>query len=102
MTSRAQAALPTGQRTSLETALDRLIARLDMPDDGLEYATRGAAIILSGRSPDGTTPYPIARFRYAANTWHLDWRRASERWSELDRSSDARALVRLPWGMFWG
>lgn len=30
MTFRAQAALPTGQRTTLETALDRLIALLDI------------------------------------------------------------------------
>jgi hypothetical protein len=106
MTSRAQAAIPADQRRTLETALDRLIARLNLPDDLLEYAARGAAIVLSARSPGDTSAHPIARLRYTAGTWYLDWRRATERWSELDHSADVRTLVRQletdPWGTFWG
>lgn len=106
MSSRAPAAIPGEQRQTAEAALDKMIARLDMPDDRLEYAARGAAIVLSARSPGVTKGHPIARFRYAAATWYLDWRRATERWSELERDRDVRRLVQLvetdPWGTFWG
>jgi hypothetical protein len=106
VTSRAPAAIPADQLRTLEAALDRLIVRLKMPDDRLEYAARGAAIVLSGRSPGDTSVYPIARLRYTAGAWCLDWRRATERWSELDHSADVRKLVQLletdPWGTFWG
>lgn len=106
MTSRTQASFPADQRRTVVTALDQLIAWHDMPDERLEYAIRGAAIVLSARSPGDTSALPIARLRYAAGTWCLDWRRATERWSELDQGPDVRALVRListdPWGTFWG
>jgi hypothetical protein len=107
MTPRAnQATIPPEERKILEAGLARLVARLSSDADRLEYAVRRTAVVLSSRSPGATSRYPIARFRYGSGSWSLDWRRASERWSELSRSADVRDLIRElevdPWGTFWG
>lgn len=98
--------IPPEERKILEAGLDRLVARRRADADRLEYAVRGTAVILSSRSPGETSSYPIARFRCGSGSWSLDWRRASERWSEQRRSTDVRDLIRElevdPWGTFWG
>ncbi len=107
MTPRAvPATIPPHERKILEAGLDRLVVLLSADDDRLEYAVRGATIILSSRSPGETPRHPIVRFRYGSGSWSLDWRRASGRWSELSRSADVRDLIRElesdQWGTFWG